>query len=161
ATPGSGLATIDYSVNGAAFQPYTAPVVIGLEGTTQITARATDTAGNVENAPATILIDASAPIVAITSPQAGAYLHSDTIALSFSATDAVSGLQSLSGTLDGAPVQSGQPMPLLTLALGDHTLSVAAVDVAGNQTTQSQPFSIVATVDSLIAAVNIFGDQGR
>jgi hypothetical protein len=160
---GSGVARIDDSVNGAAFQLYTAPFIVASEGATRVTARATDNAGNVEVLPptATVLIDVSAPVVAVSLPTPGFYLHTDAPVPSFSATDSVSGVQTVSGSVEGTLVQNGQPMSLLTLALGDHTLSVTAADVAGNQTTQSQPFMIVATVDSLITAVNLFGDQGR
>ena len=159
---GSGVSTIDDGVNGAAFQRYTTPFIVASEGTTRVTARATDRAGNVQNTPttATLMIDVSAPVVAVSLPTPGHYSHTDAPVPAFSATDSVSGVQTVTGSVEGTSVQSGQPMSLLTLPLGDHTLSVTATDVAGNQATQSQPFMIVASVDSLITAVNLFGDQG-
>ena len=48
---------------------------------------------------------------------------------------------------------------LLTLALGGHVLTVSAIDAAGNPAAQTVTFRIVATVDSLIAAVNVFAGQ--
>jgi fibronectin type 3 domain-containing protein len=44
---GSGVASSSYSVNGAAFTPYTAPVVLSTPGTYSVRARAQDVVGNV------------------------------------------------------------------------------------------------------------------
>lgn len=161
-TPGSGVATIEYSVNGGSFQRYIAPFTLAAEGATRVTARATDKAGNAESAPpsTTVLIDASAPVVIITLPAPYVYAHSDALIPSFSASDGASGVQTVSGAIDGTPVQDGQPVALLTLPLGVHALAVTAVDAAGNQGSQSASFQVIATVDSLIAAVNVFGDRG-
>ena len=77
--PGSGIATVEYRVNGGAFQIYAAPFVVSAQGTTQITARARDRAGNIESSlPSTlVMIDTSAPrtsvAVAGTSGLAGWY----------------------------------------------------------------------------------------
>ena len=44
-------------------------------------------------------------------------------------------------------------------ALGEHVVTVSAMDAVGNPTVRTVTFRIVATIDSLIAAVNTFGDQ--
>jgi len=44
---GSGVATVEYSLDGAAWTPYTAPVVVTTVGTHMLHYRATDVAGNV------------------------------------------------------------------------------------------------------------------
>jgi cytochrome c len=49
---------------------------------------------------------------------------------------------------------------LYTLGLGDHTFTVNAVDKAGNASTKSVTFSIIATVDSLKTAVDRFYKDG-
>ena len=54
------------------------------------------------------------------------------------------------------PVQNAQSISLLTLALGVHTVEAYASDVAGNPTRQPVSFRIVATIDSLIASVNVY-----
>jgi hypothetical protein len=160
--PGSGVSTVDFSINNGAFQRYTAPFAVAAEGTTRIAVRATDKAGNVETATAvTVMIDASAPVAAITSPEARDYLHSEAAVVSFTATDGVSGLQTVSATLDGVAVQNGQALALLSRCLGVHTLDVLASDAAGNTSHQSVSFRIVATIGSLIATVNVFTDQGK
>src|SRR5262249_24862904 len=44
---GTGVTSVEYSIGNAAFQPYTAPFSITADGTTTLTARATDANGNV------------------------------------------------------------------------------------------------------------------
>ncbi len=46
---GSGVATTEYMVNGAATTTYTAPFVVSTEGSDKVQARSTDKAGNVED----------------------------------------------------------------------------------------------------------------
>jgi hypothetical protein len=161
----SGVAAggIAYRINDGAFVLYTSPFVVAAEGTTRITARATDRAGNVEGAlPSSLLmIDLSAPAVTITSPEARDYLHSDTLVVSFSAADTLSGVQSVAATLDAYTVQDSLSVPLRLLPLGVHTVRVSAADAAGNAVTRSVSFRIVATIDSLIASVNFYAGEGR
>jgi len=109
------------------------------------------------------LPDRTPPAIAITSPGAIDYLHTDAIAVSFSASDDDSGVASgsPSATLDGAPIAGGASIQPLTLALGSHTLVVSASDNAGNGTSQSVRFQVKATIDSLIAAVNFDVGQGQ
>jgi cytochrome c len=77
--------------------------------------------------------------------------------------DADSGLApgSPSATLDGTTIANSQTISLLTLPLGPHVLTMSASDVAGNSAQQSVTFTIVATIDSVIAAVNAFATQGK
>jgi hypothetical protein len=160
--PGSGVGTLEYRVNDGAFQFYAAPFVVSAEGATRITARAADRAGNLESSlpAALVMIDWSAPAVTIASPEPRDYQHSDSVTVSFSATDSMSGLQSASAALDGGALQNSQSILLLTQTLGAHTLEVFASDAAGNPAHQSVSFRVVATIDSLIASVNIYALQG-
>jgi len=158
---GSGVKKIEYSVNGSPLQAYGGPFVVAAEGSTTISAQATDKANNVETPPASasLMIDTTAPVVSIASPQTRDYVHSDRVSLSFSATDAPSGVAGApSATLDGVTV-TGDTINLLTLALGAHTLTVAAQDIAGNPSTQSVSFRVVATIDSLLASLDAFATQ--
>jgi len=127
-------------------------VFITFEGANQSTSgTCTDNAGNSASLTVSgINIDKTLPIVAITSPEFRDYLHSESITLDFSATDAISGIDSINAALDGAPVTSGQIIDLRTLAIGQHTLTVNAVDKAGNSASISVTFNvkpISATVD--------------
>jgi len=105
--------------------------------------------------------DTTTPVITILSPEARGYLHSDTLVLSFSATDYCSGLAGVpKAMVDGNVVEAGQSIDLLSMTLGLHTLKVTASDVAGNASSLSVDFNTVATVDSLIAAVNYSAEQG-
>ena len=53
--------------------------------------------------------------------------------MEFSATDDISGVKKIWADLDGVPVVSGQVIDSLTLALGNHTLTVHAIDKAYNE----------------------------
>jgi hypothetical protein len=103
---------------------------------------------------ARLIEDQVPPTIAIGSPEAADYLHTDTLQLSFSAADTGAGLASgsPSATLDGAAVSNGDTIQLLTLMLGPHTFRVTASDNAGNATTQDVVFRVTASIDSLIAA---------
>ena len=68
---------------------------------------------------------------------------------------------SLTGTIEGAAITNGQTVPLLTLALGFHTLFVSTSDLAGNTSLTTVTFRIVATIDTLIGAVNTFIAAGQ
>jgi hypothetical protein len=162
---GSGVVLTEYSVNGGTFQPYLGPFSISAQGATQIQARSADHAGNLESpgAVAAAKIDSVAPVVTVATPQAANYLHSDTLTLSFAATDSLSGLAtgSPSATLDGAAAMNGQTISLLTGPLGQHVFIAFASDVAGNAGQQSVTYQVVATIDSLIATVNTFAAQRK
>ena len=96
-------------------------------------------------------------------PQARAYLHSDVVTMSFSASDAGSGLAAGMQTarLDGVVVANGQGISMLTLALGTHNFVLTAADVAGNSRSLTVTFTVVATIDSLISSVNVFAGQNK
>jgi photosystem II stability/assembly factor-like uncharacterized protein len=157
---GSGVRVIQYSVNGGPFESYTEPFMVDREGTTVVAVQAIDNAGNIETARTTFVrIDTTAPSLLITSPEARDYLHSDTGAVTVSASDDVSGMAGdPTRMLDGSPVY-GSSVALLSLSLGAHTLTVAAVDAAGNQAQQSVTFRIIATVESLMATVQAYASD--
>jgi hypothetical protein len=137
---------------------------VNAEGTTTVRAHATDRAGNVEDpgAPSIVMIDTAPPLVTVDGPQARDYLHTDSLTPAFTASDARSGLASdPSAALDSAPVANGQAIDLLTVPLGQHVFTVSATDVAGSQATQTVTFRVIATIDSLITALNVFAAQGK
>lgn len=108
------------------------------------------------------IYDVEAPVITINSPTASTYLHPDFLTLDFSAVDVgPAGLKKVWADLDGMPVMNGQTIDLLTLSLGDHTLTVYAMDKAYNQSELSVTFSITATVDSLVASVNRLASEGK
>jgi hypothetical protein len=107
------------------------------------------------------MIDWIAPAITINSPATIEYLHTASLLVSFGATDSLSGLASATGTIDCAAVANGQTIPLLTFAVGSHTLFVSASDQAGNISLSYVTFRIVATIDTLMGAVNTFIAAGQ
>ncbi len=104
--------------------------------------------------------DTAPPSITIASPEAKAYAQPGGLMLDFSAEDPFSGLASLTADLDGAPATSGQAVDLGALAAGTHTLTVTALDRAGNSATKSVTFTVTnpmytkqATVAELQAAM--------
>jgi hypothetical protein len=63
--------------------------------------------------------------------------------------------------LNGMAVESGESIDLYTLSLGAHTLTVNAMDNAGNPATEAVEFNIIATIDSLQDLVDIFYESGH
>ena len=115
--------------------------------------------------------DSTPPVVTITSPVAGSYLHTDKITLGYAASDQETGIRSVAASLDGSTMISGHPLTngltidLLTELLpGTHTLEVRAIDNArprANGSTASATFDVVVTPDSLVVDVNRFLDGGE
>jgi hypothetical protein len=104
--------------------------------------------------------DVTPPEITIDEPVAKDYLHSENMTLDFSAVDTESGLASISATLDGEVVESGDSFELFNRTLGKHTLTVTAVDNAGNSATETVEFNVIATVGSLQDLVNMFFELG-
>jgi hypothetical protein len=105
--------------------------------------------------------DSTPPDINIASPKPFNYLHSDMLVIDFSVSDSSGLAGPPTATLDGRVVNNRQGINLLSLPLGTHTLVVVAVDNTGNSGSQSVSFNIIATLDSLIAAVNYFAQQGK
>ena len=106
------------------------------------------------------ITDTTAPAITINAPVASPYLHPAWLTLDFVVTDDIAGVKSVEALLDGKVVTNGQKIDLYTLALGEHTFTVNAIDKAGNASTQSVAFSVIATVNSLKASVDRFQQDG-
>ncbi|WP_152690681.1 OmpL47-type beta-barrel domain-containing protein [Jiangella alkaliphila] len=171
---GSGVASVEYSLNGAAFQPYTAPVVVSTFADHTVQYRATDNEGNVAPVEAvqftvvepepddTTPPDISAA-VAGEQNEDGDYIASATVTIT--ATDAGSGVASIAYALDGGAFQP-YTTPVVVTALGDHTVQYRATDNEGNVApVESVTFTVVApepddtTPPDISAAVT--GDQNE
>ena len=94
-------------------------------------------------ASAQIGVDGDAPVITIAAPEAKWY-NGDPVTVSFSATDAMSGVAGIAADVDGAAVNSGDSVP--GLATGAHTLTVAATDNVGNVATASVTFDVDRTL---------------
>jgi hypothetical protein len=106
------------------------------------------------------ITDTTGPAITINSPIASDYLHPTSLTIDFAVTDDAAGVKTSEALLDGAVVANGQVIDLYTLALGKHTFTVAAVDKAGNASSQSIEFNLIATIDSLKTSVQRFYQDG-
>ncbi len=132
-----------------------------LEGEHVFTVKAVDNVDIEGSNSVTFIYDETAPVITIVAPEVKTYTHPEKITLDFSAMDATSGVKTLEAKLDGVVVTNSQVIDLYTLALGDHTFEVKAVDNAGNEAIVSVAFSISATTDSLAASLNRFFAEGK
>jgi 2',3'-cyclic-nucleotide 2'-phosphodiesterase (5'-nucleotidase family) len=108
------------------------------------------------------ITDTTAPVITIVAPTATSYLHPTSLKLDFIAEDVgPAGLKDVWADLDGVAVINGQVIDLYTLALGDHTLTVYAMDKAYNQSSKSVTFKIIATTESLLSGVTRFYSEGK
>ena len=170
---GSGVASVEYALDGAGYAPYTDPVVVDTGGEHTVTYRATDNAGNV-SAPGSATFTVAEPSTEDTTPPTvtaevtgeqdadGAYVGSATVSLL--AEDAGTGVKSVEYNLDGAGWKA-YTGPLAVDVTGAHTLSYRATDNAGNV---SQPGKVDLVVvggqdppdtSIPIASAQVDGDQ--
>ncbi|MEU7591014.1 plastocyanin/azurin family copper-binding protein [Micromonospora sp. NPDC049230] len=150
---GSGVATIEYALDGGAFTAYTNPVVVTSVGMHMLHYRATDVAGNTsaeQMAHFTVVQpqaeDTTPPTVAATVAgernDDGAYVGGATVTVT--ATDDGSGVASIEYALDTG-AWTAYASPVAVRALGAHTVRYRATDTAGNASTeQSTTFTVVA-----------------
>ena len=144
--------------------------VTGADGRYAVDMFATGSNGMVEVAHATtVILDNTAPAIAIVQPTARAFPHSAVLTLDYSATDGTgSGVATTTATLDGSTTVGGHGLPsgqpinlLLELALGSHTLGVESMDRVTNGTSAAVTFTIVVTPESIKEDVNIFTAAGK
>ncbi|PWV88463.1 putative peptidase [Paenibacillus cellulosilyticus] len=147
----SGVASTSYSLDGGAYTTGNS-ISISSEGIHTLRYYSEDKAGNKEAVKEKIIqIDLTAPT--ITLPDISKLLISDALNYPIAASDATSGVDSVSVTLDGKPVSSTIQTAPLRLTLGVHSIVVTASDKAGNSTTVTAQITVymdIAHLDSLI-----------
>lgn len=85
-----------------------------------------------------IKLDKTPPTIVITSPEdKKEYFQGETIPITYAVEDALSGVQTKTVTLDGIDVSS---QTAITPKAGSHTLTITAVDKAGNSATKQVTF---------------------
>jgi hypothetical protein len=90
--------------------------------------------------------DIQPPVVTVTAPAYGAtYVQSQSVTVNYGCADdpGGSGPASCLGSVDGVSVPTGGALPTATLGL--RTLTVVAIDNAGNVTTASRNYTVVAS----------------
>lgn len=157
----SAIAAAEFGIDGGVFAPmaidasqnianlYAASLDTLADGAYSVVVRARDTQGNEASTSArSFTVDNTPPVITITGVTAGQYSAAVTPVITV--TDAA--LLGSSATLNGAVYASGTPISIN----GDYTLSVSAVDKAGNTATATLQFSMrLPMVDDTPPAVFI------
>jgi hypothetical protein len=151
---GSGVASVEYSLDGGAFAPYTAPVQVSAAGAHTFAFRATDVAGNVSSPGSVTFTVVAAPGDDTTPPSVSAVVsgnqdanwnYLDSATLTIDALDVDSGVASVEYKLDSAD-WSAYTAPVTVSTAGPHTVTYRATDHAGNVSAElSGSFTIVET----------------
>ncbi|RJK97577.1 hypothetical protein D5H78_00625 [Vallicoccus soli] len=168
ADEGSGVASVEYDLDGAGWQPYTGAVVIDGPGEHTLSYRATDEAGNVsEDGSVTVTVvaadpgDTEAPSVSarLTGARnaAGEYL---TATVQLSASDGDSGVEKVEFQLDGG-AWTRYANKITVTAAGEHVLAYRATDVAGNVSApQTLAFAVASRVPADTTAPEVTAAVG-
>ncbi|MEU4676585.1 ThuA domain-containing protein [Micromonospora sp. NPDC023737] len=160
---GSGVKTVEWSLDGGAWTPYSAPVEVTGDGQHELLFRATDSAGNAETLKSAVLrIDGTKPTLLVSGLADGQlYGDSQDVRVSWQAVDPTSGVASVTGELDGRPYASGTLQAMYELPLGLHELTVTATDKAGNETTSAVRFFVTTSFRDLQNLLDRFKATGR
>ncbi|GAA0849145.1 PQQ-dependent sugar dehydrogenase [Streptosporangium amethystogenes subsp. fukuiense] len=162
ATDNGTVASRQYSLNGGTtWSNANNPVTLSAEGAVEVFYRATDNAGNVSQVgKVTVRIDKSAPVLSVSGVEAGEYGDSASLTPVFSASDATSGVASVTAAIGDLQVTSGKPVDLWRLALGANTLTVTAKDKAGHITKQTVAFEVTTSFTDLQKLLDGFKAAG-
>ncbi|CAG7658666.1 family 43 glycosylhydrolase [Paenibacillus allorhizosphaerae] len=157
----TSVANTVYSLDGGnTWQTYTAPIRFDQDGTYAVAYRSADIAGQEEMVKTvSFKLDVTAPAIDIAMPEDGrSYEDCVELTPSMTTTDTASGVDPIKTTvtLDTYAYKLGTTVPLYTLSLGQHTLTVSSADRVGNTGSKTVVFQTVATVDSLKALVARF-----
>ncbi|MBY8874064.1 ThuA domain-containing protein [Micromonospora sp. PLK6-60] len=160
---GSGVKSLEFSLDGGAWTPYTEPVQVTGDGRHELLYRATDNAGNAETLKSAVLqIDGTAPTLLVSGIADGQlYGDSQDVRISWQAVDPTSGLRSTVGKLDGKAYASGTLQAMYELPLGLHELTVTATDKAGNSTTSNVRFFVTTSFRDMQNLLDRFKATGR
>ncbi|WP_410606691.1 OmpL47-type beta-barrel domain-containing protein [Amycolatopsis sp. lyj-109] len=148
---GSGVATVEYKVDGGAWTAYSAPVPVSAAGAHTVGYRARDVAGNAsaEGSVSFTVVpggDTTAPSAAlqVTGKQDGGWNYVGSATVTVTATDAESGVGFVEYKVDAA-AWARYAAPVVVSALGTHTVRARATDVAGNVSAEvAGSFTVVA-----------------
>ena len=150
----SGVARIEYSLDGGTFTAYRNPVVVSTPGMHMLHYRATDNAGNTsaeKMAHFTVVPaeepDATPPAVLVEAGgeqnDDGGYVGSATVTVT--ADDTESAVATIEYALD-AGAWTAYTAPVVVSGLGRHTVKARATDTAGNRSAEkSVTFSVVSS----------------
>jgi glucose/arabinose dehydrogenase len=135
-------------------------LTVSTEGITTVLYRATDNGGNVSQVGSvTIKLDKTAPTVTVAGAAEGASVGNSGD-ITWTATDATSGIDTVTATVDGVAVAGDKPLALWRLSLGSHTLVVTATDKAGLVTATTRTFTTTTSILTLTALTERLAREG-
>jgi hypothetical protein len=151
----SGVDRAEYSLDGAAFTRYSAPVVVNTVGAHMVHYRATDVAGNTspeQMVSFTVIArpDTTPPTVsaAVSGDRDGSGDYLGSAMVTLTATDSESGVDRVEYSLDGA-VFTRYSAPVVVNTVGAHMVHYRATDVAGNTSPEQMvSFTVIARPDT-------------
>ncbi len=123
------------------------------DGTHTVDVKAVDVAGNNVTDSVSFTVDTTAPTLIITSPANAAVLSNSDVTVSWSGSDSGSGIDHYEIRIDGGTwINAGTASQYTFTSVNDgtHTVDVKAVDVAGNNVTDSVSFTVDTTAPTLI-----------
>ncbi len=146
----SGVASVEYNLNGAGWTTYTGPFVITTEGSNTLQYRVTDKAGNTNILTGqAVNIDDSEPTITITNPANGVYLDVGAVTVSGISADGA-GVSKVevkvdSGSYSLAKETTSWSFNTASLSPGLHTVTARVTDLGGNTAETSVNVHIGAT----------------
>lgn len=142
------LASVNFPANTFAASGQTS-ITLPSDGSFQLRTIATDNAGNAEasskGAQASTIIDTGLPSLQLNGPLPGQVITTSNVAISWSGSDDLSGIDHYEVVLDEGPpadVGTAAASILTNVADGGHTVTVTAVDKAGNRASASASFQV-------------------
>ncbi len=116
------------------------------DGFHRVDVTAIDKSGNTKTDSVTITVDTTPPSLRITAPQPDAIVGERSVIVSWTTSDATSGIAYVNVAMDGGPARTIAPNVFSQefdgLADGPHTFVVTVVDRAGNSATSSVAIQI-------------------
>src|SRR5438093_1462718 len=166
---GSGVQRLSYRLDDEATEDYSGPITLS-EGVRFINATATDVAGNIAVDPIEVRVDVTPPVL---QPKAlPPTVTTGSVTMSWSGNDNTSGISRYEVSVDGGARQ-GVGMNtsfIVSLPDGSHTITVWAVDAAGNNVSRfvtfrvdtntfspSGPYASVLTYGIIVTAAAVAG----
>ncbi|WP_200961453.1 CBM96 family carbohydrate-binding protein [Paenibacillus sp. Soil522] len=153
-----------YSLDeGLTWETYTGPIPFNQDGRHSVWYESRDIGGGVEFARnITFNVDTKAPTITVSGVVNSTFSDAEDITPIITLSDNLSGADSseTTVTIDTKGVQQGTTIPLYTLPLGSHTLTVTASDLAGNAGTETVTFRTTTSIDSLKSLVTRFANAG-
>lgn len=152
----SGVQSTQFRIDGSAWQAYDAPVTVTADGSHVVVFQSVDNAGNIEDAiTIEVKLDSTSPIVDLELTDDGdGTLTTSTATVIWTGSDETSGIGRYEVRIDNGAytqVNLGTTYVFTGIEDGPHTITVKAVDNAGNVIEESIQF----TTDT-----NVLGSSG-